>query len=94
MAKFEQTCDQILSQNSIFGVFEPLLDGSYGPLTENYGKIPKTYRYISLESPKNLTWPNLNKPATGDFDHTMSQKSYISAINNLENSQKSLFKPK
>ena len=32
-------------------------------------------RDIYLESPKKLIWPNLNKPATGGFDRTMSQKS-------------------
>ena len=30
------------------------------------------------KSGENLTWPNLNKPATGDFDRTMSLKSQFS----------------
>ena len=43
---------------------------------------------IHLESPKNLTWPNLNKPATAKFGGTMSPKSPISAIFSLIKSPK------
>ena len=32
---------------------------------------------IHLESPKNLTWPNLNKPVTGKFGATMSTKPHF-----------------
>ena len=39
------------------------------------GKLKLECRDIYLESPKNLIWPNLNKPATRGFDRTMSQKS-------------------
>ena len=66
--------DRTMSQKSQFLGFEPFLEGSCGPQTENFGKIPKTYGDISLESPKNLTQPNLNKPATGECVPTMSQK--------------------
>ena len=38
-------------------------------------KLKLECRDIYLQSPKNLIWPNLNKPATGGFDRTMSQKS-------------------
>ena len=66
--------DWTMSQKSQFLGFEPFLEGSCGPQTENFGKIPKTYGDISLESPKNLTEPNLNKPATGEWSPTMSKK--------------------
>ena len=38
-------------------------------------KLKLECRDIYLESPKNLIWPNLNKPTTGGFGRTVSQKS-------------------
>ena len=34
----------------------------YGPQTQIFGKMKNTCGEIHLESPKNLAWPNLNKP--------------------------------
>ena len=66
--------DQTVSRKSQFLGFELFLEDSCGPQTENFGKIPKTCGDISLESPKNLTEPNLNKPVTRECVPTMSQK--------------------
>ena len=40
-------------------------------------KLKLECRDIYLESLKNLIWTNLNKPATGAFDRTISQLSQI-----------------
>ena len=42
-----------------------------------FGKGKNMYVDINLESPKNLTWPNLNKPVTGKFGSTMSTKPHF-----------------
>ena len=51
MAKFEQTSDQglwTMSQKSQFLGFEPFLEGSCGPQTENFGKIEtRVQRHLS-----------------------------------------------
>ena len=67
--------DWTMSQKPQFLGFEPFLEGSCGPQTDNFEKIPKTYKDISLESPKNLTEPNLNKPATGEWGPTTSKNA-------------------
>ena len=60
-------------------------------------KLKLEFRDIYLESPKNITEPNLKKPATGECVPTMSEKcakTQISAVDDPRNGQKSLFKPK
>ena len=55
--------------------FEPFLEGLWGPPTDNFEKVEtRVQRHLSTV-PKNSLWPNLNKPVTGGFDRTMSQKS-------------------
>ena len=66
----------------------PFSEGWHGPKNQNYGKVKKTSGDIHLESPKNLTWPNLNKPAPAKFGGTLSPKSPISAIFSLIKSPK------
>ena len=43
---------------------------------------------MHLESQKNLTWLNLNKPTTGNFGGTISPKSPILALKSLKNGRK------
>ena len=58
----------------------PFSEASYGPLRQFSGKAKNTSPDICPESPKNLTWPNLNKPTTGKFEGTFRPKSPISAF--------------
>ena len=92
MNKFEQTRERKIGgmecqKMHIFGS-EPFSEGWYGPQTQIFWKTKNTPGDIHLDSPKHLTRPNLNKPATRKFGGTLSQKSPILALKSLKNGQK------
>ena len=82
LAKFEQTHDwQIWGYYIIktpnFG-FWSAFRGLIRASETIIWKSEKYVRgYIHLEFPKNLVWPNLNKPATGKFGATMPPKPHF-----------------
>ena len=84
-----------MSQKSQFLGFEPFLEGSCGPQTENFGKCPKTYRDISLESPKKTHRAKFKQTSDWgvrpNYVKIDAQKTQISVTDDPRNGQKITF---